>query len=279
MTDCSDLRETARLEPPTAAYVTRVDAGLCIGLCVVYIFILLRFLTWVHRLIRRSEDTVRNIILCAIFTSVGVYVLLGLPARWLRNAILSRNQSTLQAAKRSCDGHKKCAQVCATIVSVLDKSFKQKPPDTALRTLAYVLAGLLVLLTVCVALHARALAANIEDQEGRKSPADRRANTRYDVKIIKKTKDGGGQEEETCVVCLSDLWIRKACQLPCEHRFHVGCINRWLSKAYRPICPLCLVEVRVKPSKSQSQSQPRRVSEELDEVVAAGTPTLSLQIP
>lgn len=274
---CAYIGDISLLEPPGPAYVMRVDAGLSIGLCLVYVVILLRFLTWIHRLMRQSEDTLRNVVLCTVFTAVGVYILLGLPSLWLRNAILSRNKSTMESGLRYCAKHTRtCAEGCAKLTATLAANFKAKPADTALRILVYVIVGLLILLAVIVALHGKSMAATVEEgEEICVRRAKKNKNRRYDITTVKKTADD--DDDETCVVCLSELWTRKACQLQCEHRFHVSCINHWLSKAYRPICPLCLVEVRVKPPKSQAPPD----EEPLDQVVVddGNHHNVTLQIP
>lgn len=50
---------------------------------------------------------------------------------------------------------------------------------------------------------------------------------------------GFGGEAATCAICLSDHGagdhLRK---LPCGHRFHVGCCDRWLQR--NKVCPLCM---------------------------------------
>jgi len=261
--DCAWLLKISALEPPSAAYVTRLDVGLCVAVCAVYLVVLQRFLTWVHGLLRRSEASLRNAILYAIFTSVGIYVLIGLPVLWLRNAILTRNLQTLEGGKRLCRKNSTCVEPCVNIRSLLltaDLIHKHKPPDTALRTLVYVLAGALVLLAVIVSLHGRSQAIRLTERQRRtqrrtlanpRSP--HRGNTWYDITVVDKKSAGNNEEEDTCVVCISDLWARKVCQLPCQHRFHAACIQRWLSKAYRPICPLCLVEVRVLNPRNKSR--------------------------
>lgn len=42
----------------------------------------------------------------------------------------------------------------------------------------------------------------------------------------------------TCAVCLEEFIVGTlACQLPCSHCFHDGCISRWLTRHVR--CPVC----------------------------------------
>jgi hypothetical protein len=49
---------------------------------------------------------------------------------------------------------------------------------------------------------------------------------------------------DSCTICLAayqeEDWLRR---LPCYHRFHRGCIDRWLQG--NSSCPLCKQPVRV----------------------------------
>jgi E3 ubiquitin-protein ligase RNF13 len=49
----------------------------------------------------------------------------------------------------------------------------------------------------------------------------------------------GGGTLKTCAVCIEDYADGdKQRVLPCQHRFHMECIDQWLS-ARRPLCPIC----------------------------------------
>ncbi|KAJ2305048.1 hypothetical protein IWW55_002135, partial [Coemansia sp. RSA 2706] len=49
--------------------------------------------------------------------------------------------------------------------------------------------------------------------------------------------------EENCAVCLDDFAVGdKVRQLPCQHYFHVSCIDPWLRKN-SAVCPLCNFDV------------------------------------
>ena len=68
----------------------------------------------------------------------------------------------------------------------------------------------------------------------------------------------GGESGQTCNVCFDDFESGDGLRvLPCGHRFHVECVDKWL-RSQRPAVPL--------------SSQPRR-----DEVVQAGPPGVSAQ--
>ena len=50
-------------------------------------------------------------------------------------------------------------------------------------------------------------------------------------------EDQDGQEN-TCVICMDAFRKRQALrELPCKHRFHKGCIDKWLKR--RAECPIC----------------------------------------
>jgi len=50
-------------------------------------------------------------------------------------------------------------------------------------------------------------------------------------------EDQDGQEN-TCVICMDAFKKRQALrELPCKHRFHKGCIDKWLKRVAE--CPIC----------------------------------------
>lgn len=52
------------------------------------------------------------------------------------------------------------------------------------------------------------------------------------------------KREEQCVICLEDWEIgEKAKEMPCKHRFHGGCIEKWLG--IHGSCPVCRYEMPV----------------------------------
>jgi len=45
---------------------------------------------------------------------------------------------------------------------------------------------------------------------------------------------------DQCAICLEEFQAGEVLRLlPCLHRYHCGCVDRWLSKAHCPECPLC----------------------------------------
>jgi hypothetical protein len=54
----------------------------------------------------------------------------------------------------------------------------------------------------------------------------------------KRRRDGAGDDGEACGVCLENFAVGDALMvMPCEHRFHEGCLVKWL--ALSGVCPCC----------------------------------------
>ena len=52
-----------------------------------------------------------------------------------------------------------------------------------------------------------------------------------------------GCEEETCSICLDEYEPVDKCRcLPCGHKFHSGCISKWLTER-SSTCPLCKTDL------------------------------------
>jgi len=98
---------------------------------------------------------------------------------------------------------------------------------------------------------------------------DRRRETRHrlpksSLKKIPTKKFSAGDEEhyETCCICLDDYVIGdKLRVLPCDHAYHVKCIDPWLLKNKR-VCPQCRKKVfasgEVPPSDSETDTEDER---------------------
>ena len=59
---------------------------------------------------------------------------------------------------------------------------------------------------------------------------------------ITEKKEGEGQDNNNCIICLSDFDIGdKVTSLPCLHFFHTDCIKSWLQSKNH--CPICKYEI------------------------------------
>lgn len=57
-----------------------------------------------------------------------------------------------------------------------------------------------------------------------------------------KGKEKAEQETESCVICISEFTPKERIKtLPCNHFFHVKCINEWL--ALNGSCPTCRIKI------------------------------------
>jgi len=98
---------------------------------------------------------------------------------------------------------------------------------------------------------------------------DRRRERRHrlpksSLKKIPTKKFVAGDEAhyETCCICLDDYTIGDKLRiLPCDHAYHVKCIDPWLLKNKR-VCPQCRKKVfasgEVPPSDSESETEDER---------------------
>jgi hypothetical protein len=46
-----------------------------------------------------------------------------------------------------------------------------------------------------------------------------------------------GSTESECIICFEILTSEIATQLECGHKFHIGCVNKWIKESNS--CPLC----------------------------------------
>ena len=52
----------------------------------------------------------------------------------------------------------------------------------------------------------------------------------------------GDDNDNICHICLTDFMLRdKVTVLPCSHRFHASCIERWFTVKH--MCPLCRISI------------------------------------
>lgn len=78
----------------------------------------------------------------------------------------------------------------------------------------------------------------------------------------KKFVAGDEEHYETCCICLDDYVVGDKLRiLPCDHAYHVKCIDPWLLKNKR-VCPQCRKKVfasgEVPPSDSESETEDER---------------------
>jgi len=82
--------------------------------------------------------------------------------------------------------------------------------------------------------------------EGRAEPAKPRGATKDTIEAIPLVKYSPDCPQTSCAVCLSDFergdMLRR---LPCGHKFHRCCIDKWLMR--NKVCPLCLRDVEAPP--------------------------------
>ncbi|XP_010044497.2 E3 ubiquitin-protein ligase MPSR1 [Eucalyptus grandis] len=78
----------------------------------------------------------------------------------------------------------------------------------------------------------------LRDGKGGGGPPASRESVRAMRDVVMKRTDergGGGGEEEECAICMEEL--EEGREMPCRHRFHGGCIERWLG--IHGTCPVC----------------------------------------
>lgn len=75
--------------------------------------------------------------------------------------------------------------------------------------------------------------------------------------IVHSATETDGQD--SCVVCLSEFDVGQPLrQLPCGHKFHRECIDKWLAR--RQVCPSCLQDIECSPQCGRSSLHQRKVA-------------------
>jgi hypothetical protein len=78
----------------------------------------------------------------------------------------------------------------------------------------------------------------------------------------------GGGTRRVCAICLEGYaGGDKLRVLPCQHRYHSGCIDQWLS-GRRPLCPVCKADAHPPPAAVHSEDE-----EEEEEGEGEGPPS------
>lgn len=72
--------------------------------------------------------------------------------------------------------------------------------------------------------------------------------TRYDQDKLPKANGTGGtgdcddEEDRICVICLEPLQNDQVAALQCAHALHEKCLQAWIAKKKKPVCPVCLTD-------------------------------------
>eukprot|EP00271_Cylindrocystis_brebissonii_P010181 TRINITY_DN2628_c0_g1_i1.p1 TRINITY_DN2628_c0_g1~~TRINITY_DN2628_c0_g1_i1.p1 ORF type:complete len:398 (+),score=85.99 TRINITY_DN2628_c0_g1_i1:243-1436(+) len=62
-------------------------------------------------------------------------------------------------------------------------------------------------------------------------------------------------EDSECCICMCNYEDGvELCQLPCQHHFHLACIDKWLRT--KPTCPLCKYNIKGTQQQQQQEQQP-----------------------
>ncbi|XP_058186918.1 E3 ubiquitin-protein ligase MPSR1-like [Rhododendron vialii] len=65
-----------------------------------------------------------------------------------------------------------------------------------------------------------------------------------DMPKVKITEETDLKSESSCAICLGEYEVGgEAKEMPCKHRYHPGCIEKWLG--IHGLCPVCRYEMPV----------------------------------
>ncbi|MFS7895949.1 putative transcription factor C2H2 family [Helianthus anomalus] len=71
--------------------------------------------------------------------------------------------------------------------------------------------------------------------------SEERTDQEHSVKI-EGNSDEEKEEVDVCAICLQEFETGETCAgLECEHRYHLGCLEKWLQQ--RNNCPICRAKV------------------------------------
>lgn len=255
--ECGRLLATSKTLEPSDFEVGRVDSAICGALFIVFLVVYSGYLRWAWSG-RGSNRCASNGVLAA----TSFYLLLSLPALWLRTTIVWRTHTSVGIASRRCNSTaiaKLCKAECQQ-VTVKQNSLTADPPSQpiAVQAVGASLAGTFVITAVVlfVLCHFNILSKPQADNSRRSElPTDpvrpRRNTDRFVLTALDPASNSNANanvndnnDDDCCVVCLGELWDARACEVACGHRFHVRCISKWLTTSRRPVCPLCQSDVR-----------------------------------
>ncbi|XP_078429616.1 E3 ubiquitin-protein ligase MPSR1-like [Wolffia australiana] len=80
------------------------------------------------------------------------------------------------------------------------------------------------------------------------------------LRSVDRPEIGDGDGE--CAVCLDALWdcedgeVRVVKEMPCGHRFHGGCVEKWLNS--HGVCPLCRFRMPVEEEGTKKEEEQSR---------------------
>ncbi len=245
-TTCLAIERIAKKHLPDAKEASRLDAGICTMMVMIFLVLQVRFAYWAYNSMRNSASRrtqkIRAGMVNALSASAAFFIAIALPAHWVRNAMLKRNFVAVEYAANECKAKNIAAECASQCLAVKQKSVPVLPPDTAVRATGFVLAAAFLVASCTVTIHAssRMLVTTTASVRGQ-SRGEERKKRRYVLKVL--SEDDVTMDDEHCVVCLGALSEMRACELQCSHRFHKRCIEKWLRKAKRPCCPLCQMVV------------------------------------
>lgn len=229
MSDICRTIETGILAP---SELTRIDAGFCVALGLLFLVGIARL-----ALTRPTSNPLR----LALVVGTAFALAICLPAALLRANIASR---LVRVAVRA-DG------LCSTTDGVAECAACSKAADAARSTLvARRTGGVAVHATtgaLTIAFYAVAITIALRKRSDEPVVAENVTTPRRarGATFVLRTVVQGARPDDSCAVCLAELWESKVCELHCKHLFHAKCLEKWLRKAPRPVCPLCQAVVQL----------------------------------
>lgn len=99
---------------------------------------------------------------------------------------------------------------------------------------------------------------NAEEHDGRPIPRGAGEDVIERLPLVVHPQDSAAECQSSCAVCLCDFeggeLLRR---LPCCHKFHRQCIDKWLRQ--NKVCPLCLHDAELPPPPQPRQQREQRL--------------------